>query len=384
LKFTPFLLAILLLVPFARAQDGPDDGTTTTDSGLKIRIVSPGTEGTRPKAGDRVVVHYTGRLTDGKKFDSSVDRGEPFTFVLGRGEVIPGWDEGIALMNIGAKARLTVPPDLAYGADGRPGIPPNSTLVFDVELLDVFPVRPFVKPDPEKLTVTKSGLKYQELAPGAGDPAKEDQGVTLAFALFNESGKTIDSTAEKGGKIGGPVSRLPLPFLREAVMLMRSGGRYLFVVPPALAFGKRGISPDLPGDSVTIWQFRVLGIHDIPAFRALDEEKVKTTASGLRYEVIREGQGDAPRPTDRVQVHYTGWLPDGTLFDSSQARGEPVTFPLNRVIPGWTQGVGLMKPGAIYLLEIPGKLAYGPNPPPGSGIPPDSTLIFRVELIAVR
>lgn len=113
------------------------------------------------------------------------------------------------------------------------------------------------------------------------------------------------------------------------------------------------------------------------------KENVKTTASGLQYIVEKEGTGAQPTAEDEVTVHYTGKLTNGQVFDSSVNRGEPATFPLNRVIPGWTDGVQLMKEGAKYTFFIPSDLAYGPQGVPGA-IPPHSTLIFDVELIKVN
>jgi len=108
-----------------------------TTSGLQIEKLAEGT-GVSPKTGDKVTVHYTGWLTNGTKFDSSVDRGQPFVFTIGRGQVIGGWDQGVATMKVGDKVRLTIPPELGYGARGAGGaIPPNATLIFEVELLGV-------------------------------------------------------------------------------------------------------------------------------------------------------------------------------------------------------------------------------------------------------
>ncbi len=111
--------------------------SVTTPSGLKYVDLVVG-DGPLPKAGNTVIVHYTGWLTNGKKFDSSVDRNQPFEFALGRGQVIKGWDEGVASMHVGGKRKLTIPSELAYGARGYPPvIPPNSTLVFEVRLLKI-------------------------------------------------------------------------------------------------------------------------------------------------------------------------------------------------------------------------------------------------------
>lgn len=135
MKWLPLLLLTLLLgnATFAEESAAP---TVTTDSGLQYQILKTG-DGAVAQAGQKVKVHYTGWLTNGTKFDSSVDRGEPFEFKLGARQVIPGWDEGVAGMKVGEKRRLTIPSKLAYGKRGAGGgvIPPDATLVFDVELL---------------------------------------------------------------------------------------------------------------------------------------------------------------------------------------------------------------------------------------------------------
>ena len=137
LAAVPAIAAIVpAILTAARAQ-----AVMTTPSGLKIIDTHPGT-GASPKAGQTCVMHYTGWLYDnatkGKKFDSSVDRNEPFAFKIGVGQVIRGWDEGVLTMKVGGKRTLIIPPELGYGARGAGGvIPPNATLIFDVELLDI-------------------------------------------------------------------------------------------------------------------------------------------------------------------------------------------------------------------------------------------------------
>ena len=130
-------IMVPLLVPNREAPDKKENNVITTNSGLQYldEIVGTGAEANK---GDTVSVHYTGKLKDGKKFDSSVDRGQPFTFPLGAGQVIKGWDEGVAGMKEGGKRKLIIPPELGYGARGAGGvIPANAELHFDVELLKV-------------------------------------------------------------------------------------------------------------------------------------------------------------------------------------------------------------------------------------------------------
>ncbi len=131
------LLVLILVLAGCGGKDANNEDVVTTKTGLQYVDIKTG-EGRMPKLGDTVVVHYTGWLEDGTKFDSSVDRGEPFEFSIGMGQVISGWDEGVGTMRVGGVRKLTIPPDLGYGASGAGGvIPPNATLTFEVELLEI-------------------------------------------------------------------------------------------------------------------------------------------------------------------------------------------------------------------------------------------------------
>ena len=259
-KLTIFLIIIgALLMAHSGEQHNHE---IQTDSGLIVVDIVEGS-GSSPKKGDRVIVHYTGTLVDGTKFDSSVDRGQPFEFTIGTGSVIKGWDEGVMSMKEGGKRRLTIPPELGYGSRGAGGvIPPNATLIFDVELIEV----------KEAFVDTDFSLPGEEI--------KTDSGLTMI-------------------------------------------------------------------------------------------EHVK-------------GDGEKPQPGQTVTVHYAGYLKDGTKFDSSHDRGQPIKFAVgqNKVVKGWEEALSDMTAGSKRTVIIPPELGYGDRA--NGPIPPNSTLMFEIELISIQ
>ena len=354
----------------------------TTSTGLRYSVLKAGSGGVSPKLGDPVRVSYTGWRTDGKVFDASERRGGPADFFVGR--VVPGWNEALQKMHRGDVWKLTIPPALGYGETGAGAdIPPGATLVFVLELHDFWSFR---KPDAAKAKSGPSGLKYEVVTEGAGEPAGPDEAVELRFALWNAEGRLLTTSDQQGGTVQGTPDKLPLRILGEAAKLIRPGGRAILEAPPELAFGAEAKGPELPANSITYWEVEVVAkakAMPAPEFSMPPDEKLVKTASGLAYEVIREGAGVSPTPRDKVTVHYAGWLADGTPFDSSFPRGFPTSFAVGGVIRGWQEGLQLMKPGAVYKFVIPADLAYGKRPPPQTKIPPDATLVFHVELMKV-
>lgn len=386
----PFLLCAFAAAqePTASKPAAPaipaDKEVVTTASGLKYSILTPGEkDGPRPKLGDRVKVHYTGWLTDGKIFDSSVQRGQPAEFALGR--VIEGWNEGVALMTKGARVKLTIPPELAYGDAGAGAdIPPKATLIFEVELLD-FTVGPALPvwhdPDPKKQQKNDKGLVVETLCEGSGEPVGPDAALEVKFAFWNPKKQLVDCS-ELGQTIYGSANNFRLELFKQLLPTLKPGTRVRCEVPPELAFGEKGAGGKLPGNTTSIWEVEVSRKIEVPAFSMSDEKKLVTTKSGLKYEVIKEGTGKTPTERDQVAAFYTGWRTDGKEFDSAHRRGQPMPFSVSGVIRGWTEGLQLMKEGAIYKFTIPPELAYGAQGA-GADIPPNATLVFLVELVKV-
>lgn len=373
------LVCLFSFMGFAQEND-----YIKTASGLQIKIIQEG-NGENAKSGDMVTVHYTGKLIDGSVFDSSYKRGTPFTFELGAGRVIKGWDEGIGYLNKGAKATLIIPAELGYGKKAVGSIPSNSVLIFDVELVDI---KAAIKIEPYNIVGLKknsdpSGIEYYIVEQGDGKKVSEGGKVKFNYSAFLDNGKLFDSSIKKGE----PLEILAgqgniLKGLDIAVSLMHVGDKYRCIVPPELGFGSKGNSI-IPPNSSIIFDIEILDAKDEIQVKPFDTKgkKIYQTETGLRYIIVRDGKGAQPKAGQEVKLHYTGYLQNGEIFDSSVKRDEPFTFTLGsgQVIKGWEEGVALMRVGDKMRLIIPPELAYGQRAM--GKIPENATLTFDIELL---
>ena len=230
----------------------------TTPTGLKYIDEVVGT-GKTPKTGDKVKVHYTGTLEDGTKFDSSLDRNQPFEFPLGVGRVIKGWDQGIASMRVGGKRKLIIPPELAYGTRAVGSIPANSILFFDVELIEV--IEKFVDTDfslPGREEVTKSGLRMIIHKRGNGEIPLPGQTVKVHYTGLLENGSKFDSSHDRGQPFSFPLGQgRVIKGWDEALALMSKGEKRTLIIPPDIAYGSRG-KGKIPPNSILIFEIELI------------------------------------------------------------------------------------------------------------------------------
>ena len=247
----------------------------------------------------------------------------------------------------------------------------------------------------------KSGLKYIDDKVGTGEGAKNGDLIEINFKGWIVKDSTnlasdwaVDTTKKADLIADSYVMNQPMKFIlgsdsfikgsEEGMVGMKSGGKRTIIIPANLAYGPTGMGPIPPNSSIKV-VIELLSTKVVPAVKMWDVDSTlfKTTASGLKYAIIKEGDGPKVEAQKQVSVHYSGFLLDGIKFDSSVERDEPIvlTAGVGQVIPGWDEGLLLLKKGSKARFIIPSNLAYGDRDL--GKIPPNSTLIFDVEIVDV-
>jgi len=341
--------------------------------GLKKLLVKEGEGWETPETGDEVEVHYTGTLLDSTKFDSSWDRGTPFKFKLGQGQVIKGWDQGIATMKKGETAVFTIPPEMAYGESGSPPtIPPNATLKFDVELLSWASVKDICKDGGIFKKIIKEGEKWE-------NPKEADE-VLVKYEARLEDG-TVVSKSEEGVEFYVKDGYF-CPAFAKAVKTMKKGEKVLLTVKPQYGFGHKG--RQAIGNDVAVPPNATLMVDlELVSWKVVDEV---TDDKKVLKKILKQGEG-YERPNDGAvaKVKYTGKLEDGTVFEKKGSDEEPFEFMTGeeQVVDGLDRAVMTMKKGEVALVTVAAEYGYETEIKTDLAVvPPKSTLIYDVELVS--
>ena len=242
------------------------------------------------------------------------------------------------------------------------------------------PAPPDVAAPPAGAAKTKSGLATMVVTPGTGtEHPKADDIVTVHYTGWNTKGEMFDSSYTRGKPSTFGLNRVIVGW-GETVQLMVAGEKRRAWIPEELAYKGRADRPQ----GMLVFDIELISFMasptTAPADVAAPPPDAQKTKSGLAYKVLKAGTGtDHPKRSSKVTVHYTGWTTDGKMFDSSVAKGQPATFPLDQVIPGWTEGVQLMVEGEKTRFWIPQRIAYD-----GQQGMPSGMLVFDVELIAIQ
>jgi FKBP-type peptidyl-prolyl cis-trans isomerase len=364
----------------------PPADAIRTASGLVYKRLVANDAGAQPKRNDIVMINYTGwRQSTGETFFTNRASGKALPLNLA--QTAPGFTEALPLLHQGDKAVLWMPPSIGYKTPPSTGKP--ETLVYEVEVVEITSA-PEIPADvakpPATATVAKGGEKLVVVRPGTGkDKARPYDTVTFNYTAWDADGRMIDTTELRKR----PVTAAPYKqstVMAEMLAEMTAGERLRFWVD-----AEKMINGGKPVGGVSkgqlCYELEVLQIakaeHEPPPTPpdvARPPADARKTAKGVSYRVLKAGPAGGKHPTenDSVKVHYTGWTTDGKMFDSSQLRGEPATFGLHGVIPGWTDGIPVMAVGDRVRFWIPEDLAYK-----GVAGKPAGMLVFDVELLEI-
>jgi len=347
----------------------------------------------KPAVKDSAAADSTAEEPTGPRpFADSYEAGQPLEFTIGMGQVIAGWDKGLIGMKVGEVRKLTVPFQMAYGENSLEGIPPYSDLYFEVEL--VHAEKPM---EPDKFPASVDNLKWKEAAKGlkvydekvgTGKPAAPGAILKTHYTGWLLNGRKFGSSRD----LGKPLSVVMgagkmIKGWEQGLEGMREGGVRWFRIAPSMGYGATAYAM-IPSNSTLLFRVELVSSEvDEELAAKMDFFPDTTTlalengSEGLRYAIVKPGEGEPAKSGSTVKVHYTGWLVNGYKFDSSRDRGQPFAFPLGggRVIRGWELGVQGMLPGEKRILIVPPGLGYGSRA--AGPIPGGSTLIFAVEYL---
>lgn len=361
---------------FAQHEEG-EEKDITKDGGVKKLIVKEGEGWDKPETGDDVNVHYTGTLLDGTKFDSSLDRNQPFNFKLGQGQVIKGWDKGVATMKKGEKAVFTISSDYAYGKQGSPPtIPPDSTLKFEVELLSWTSVKDICGDGGIFKKILVEGKKWES--------PKENDEVRVKYEAKLSDGTVFSKSPEEGVEyyVGDGVL---CPAVSRALKSMHKGEVVTLTVRPQYAFGESGRKgedgfPSVPPNETISIDLELLSWKTV--------ENVTEDGKVVK-KILKEGDGyERPNDGAHVKVRYTAKLPDGTIFEKKgYEEGQEFEFVTDeeKVVEGLDKAVLKMKKGEIALVTIAPEYAYKGESHEGEGgviVPPNTEIQMEVEVFS--
>lgn len=366
----------------------------TFPNGLKKILIST-SKGEMATPYNEVTMQFTGYVVNKKGykrvFQSSLTNSTLAIFQLGTGRMVKGLDEGIQTMRIGEKATFIVPPNLGFGKEDSGIIPGNSTVYFDIELLNS--VNPFFHPLNKDTIFGKNGIKILPVLRKEGKKISTEDVVLFDYVgyFIDSIGHPIifDKSIEHGtSAVLRPGSKGLFPGLGEGLTYLTNGEKAIIYVPSKLAFGSKG-KGIIPPNKALIYDVHIIQTQPYPFFDVSGSDTIKST-SGLKYIQVRKGNGMPIDTGSNISVAYTGFVIDSLglrkIFDASRENHKNLEFILGKgkVIKGFDEGLRGMSLGEGRRLIIPYQLAYGEKGIPDASIPEKATLYFDVELIEIK
>lgn len=355
-----------------------------TASGLEYVIVSSG-KGPKIQPGYQVSINYTTRFKADSIFDSNIPLKHPFLFILGQGDVLKGWDEGIALLKVGDSALFKIPPHLAYGEKKAGKVPANSTIFLEVKVLKAESVF-FDLAKKDTTTITKGLIKIK-IKDGTGRSANKFENVTIDYTgyFINEKKqkKIFESSSTKGTSATFQLGAGRfIKGLDIGISGMKIGEKSAFIISPELAFGSNGVG-NIPKNATIFFDIELISATN--PFYNINSKDTIHTASGLKLLILDKGKGKAINKGNYVTWNYIGYIKDSLgnkiIFDNTFVRKKPASFRpgSNKSLKGWEEAAVMLQEGAKATLILSPDLAYKDKEM--KNIPKNATVYFDVDVM---